>query len=80
MQIEGNRNRPAHSLGLFAKLKQERRSEPQENEIFGVPVIQSDCSDDEDLLSSNSTNVQAIKLKLEKFKRDKAMEVVKMHK
>lgn len=64
MHIEGNRNRSAHSLGLFAKLKQEKHSEPHENEIFGVPVIQSDCSDDEDTHSNNSINIQSIKVKL----------------
>lgn len=64
MQIEGNRNRPAHSLGLFAKLKQEKQSEPHENEIFGVPVIQSDCSDDEDAHNSNNINIQSIRVKL----------------
>ena len=64
MQIEGNRNRPAQPLGLFAKLKQEKHCEAQQNEIFGVPVIQSDCSDDEDLHCTSFPNLHSIKAKL----------------
>lgn len=59
MQIDSNRNKPSQALGLFARLKQEKKVGASQNEIFGVPVIQSDCSDDDDLQCSNIHSIKA---------------------
>lgn len=63
------------SLRLFARLKQKKQVEPVvHQEIYGVQVVQSDCSDEE-----QSPIVAAHCEALEEYKKKQAKWVLKLH-
>lgn len=59
-------------LRLFSKLKEIKQAHPP---IQGIPLVQSDCSEDDE----EDTQINAIKKKLEQFKEKKAREVAQKH-
>ena len=63
------------SLRLFARLKQKKQVEPvAHQEIYGVQVVQSDCSDEE-----QCPIVAAHCEALEEYKKKQAQMVLKLH-
>ena len=63
------------SLRLFARLKQKKQVEPVvHQEIYGVQVVQSDCSDEE-----HSPIVAVHCEALEEYKKKQAQWVLKLH-
>jgi hypothetical protein len=64
------------SLRLFARLKEKKQAEPiVHQEIYGVQVVQSDCSDEEHAPICNPISSEP----LEEYKKKQAREVLKMH-
>lgn len=59
-------------LRLFTKLKEMKQKRPS---IQGIPVIESECSEDDD----EYLQINTIKKQLEHFKEKKAREVAKIH-
>jgi hypothetical protein len=62
---------------LFSKLKELKLKEPQVEKIYGVPMVSSDCSDEEE--EGEPVFIQQIRQKLERFKHEKALEIVSRH-
>ena len=45
--IENNRLKSTEPLRLFSKLKEQKIEEKEVEQIYGVPMIESDASDDD---------------------------------